>query len=526
MPKIKTNSRTTNTIVNFSSSIVGQLLTLVLQFVVRTVFIQTLGKSYLGIGGLFSNILSMLSLVELGVGSAILYKLYDPIEHKDEQRIAILMRFYKYAYRIIGIAVAIIGACLIPFLPFLIKDSDKLKSLGLNISVIFSLYLLKSVTSYLFFAFKSALIKANQKEYYVTIVGYITTVVGSVLQIVCLKLLSNFIVYISISIFQTILLNIICGFIADKMYPYINAKGIPRLPASEVKEIFKDCGALFLYKINSVVVKATDNLVLSILMGLDMVALYSNYYVFYTTINTLFSKIYNSVSHSLGSLHAAKSGDHEYEIFGFVMLIAAIMGGTSCVGILVCSNEFVEQWIGTEWVIDQPFSILMGLELFTLSIRAALAKYRSTMGLFQQSKFRPVAGMIINLVVSVVGVKLWGICGVLIGTLAADWFAFMWMDPLIVHKYGFNSRYPLRVYYFKLMRNLVVVLAVGFLDKFICENFVVGYGWLSIIIHALVCAVTVPAALFAVSYQSKEGKHLHSFVNNYFKRLKKRMKNG
>ena len=147
---VKEHSRTTNTIYNFSTSMGGQLITIVMHFAVRTVFVHTLGKSYLGIGGLFSNILTMLSLAEFGVGSAIIFKLYKPIAEHDHHRIAVLMKFYKVVYRLIGLAVALIGVILIPFLPFLIKDYDRLISLHINAEIIFLLYLLKSVSSYLF----------------------------------------------------------------------------------------------------------------------------------------------------------------------------------------------------------------------------------------------------------------------------------------------------------------------------------------------------------------------------------------
>lgn len=522
MAKTTTASRTQNTIYNFISSIGGQLLTIVMQFAVRTVFIHTLGKSYLGISGLFSNILSMLSLAELGVGSAILYKLYDPIEQKDEKRIAMLMGFYKTAYRVIGLAVAVIGVCLIPFLPMLIKDADQLDALHLKLPLIFCLYLLNSVSSYLFFAYKSAIIKANQKEYCITMVGYVTTIVGGIVQIVLLKQFCNFTVYLFVQIAQNIILNVICGRMADRMYPYINAKPVPKLPFSEIKEVFKDCGALFLYKINAVVMKATDNLVLSAFMGLDMVALYSNYYIFYTIISNLLNRLFNAVSHSIGSLHASKSDAHEYEVFEIVMLIAGILGGTAFVGIFCCSNELIGQWIGGSWVIEQPFPFLMGMELFTLAVRAALAKYRSAMGLFRQSKYRPVVGMLINLVVSLIGVKVWGICGVLVGTLAADWITFMWLDPLIVHKYGFEGKYSLKRYFFKFARNFAVALGVGFLDYWICQRVFVGFGWLSIAAHTVICAVTVPIALCMATWRSAESAQLRKLIVTYAERIMRR----
>ncbi len=517
----KENSRLTNTIFNFTSSIGGQLITIIMQFAVRTVFIKTLGKSYLGINGLFSNVLTMLSLAELGVGSAILYKLYKPIAENDHKRIAVLMKFYKTVYRYIGIAVAIIGLCLIPFLPYIIKDGGKLEKLGINMSFLFCLYLFKNVSSYLFFAYKTAIVKANQKEYLLNIINYFFTVGISLVQIVALLIYPNFTLYVFFMIAEVILQNIVGGILSDKMYPYIKNAGDDKLSREEAVGIFKDCGALFLYKINGVVLNATDNIVISMFLGIDYVGLYSNYYIFYTTIRTLFSKIFNSVSHSIGNLHASNQGEHEYEIFKSINLITAILGATAGVGVFVCADELVNVWIGDQWLINQPFALLMGFQIFTYAYRLVLSKFRTTMGLFRQAKFRPVAGMIINIVVSVALVNGLGIDGVLIGTIIADWTTLMWFDPVIVYKYGFKGKYKVSEYFLKLAFNVLVTGAVGALDFFICKNVLVGFGWISVIFHAIVCAVTVPTILVLCYAKSEEGKYLLKVGGRYVKKFKK-----
>lgn len=519
----KKNSRTTNTLFNFTSSIGGQFFTIIMQFITRTVFIYTLGKSYLGINGLFSNILTMLSLAELGVGSAILFKLYEPIAREDHHRIAILMKFYKTVYRGIGIAVAIIGLCLIPFLPFLINDYDRLQTLHINPVFIFILYLLQSVCSYLFFAYKSAIIKANQKEYLINLISYGFTVGSAAVQIIFLLLFRNFEIYVIISVLTIITQNIACAKLSDRMYPYINEKTGDKLAWDEVKGVFKDCSALFLYKLNNVVLKATDNIILSKFIGLEIVGMYSNYYVFYTTIRTLFNKVFNSVSHSLGNLHTSKNKKHEYQIFEAVNLITVILGSTPCIGIFLVANEFVYAWIGPEWMIAQPFSLLMGLELYTLSLRLMLSKYRTTMGLFQQAKFRPLVGMIINLVLSVLFVNYFGICGVLSATLIADWTTFIWYDPLVVHKYGFGPGFSVIRYYFKNLKYLAVVALVGVVDWMICTHFLVGMGWISVIAHAIICGVTVPGALIGISIRTPEGQYVYKLGMGYVRKITKKL---
>jgi len=520
----KQHSRTRNTIYNFTTSIGGQLVTTAMQFVVRTVFINTLGKSYLGIGGLFSNILSMLSLTEFGVGTAILFKLYDPIARHDHHRVAVLMKFYKTVYRGIGLVIALLGAAVIPLLPYLIKDFGKLQGLGLNAGLIFGIYLLKTVSSYLFFAYKSAIIKADQKQYLINLVSYLFTIGGAVAQILCLVLYPKFEIYVMISVLEVIVQNVVVAIMANRMYPFINEQTEDQLEKKEILEIFKDCGALFLYKLNTVVLKATDNIVISSFIGLEMVGMYSNYHVLYTTIHTMFSRIFNAVGHSLGNLHTTHDLKHEYEVFEIVNLVTAILGGTAFVGLFCVSDELVTQWVGKEWVIAPPFSLLIGLEVYTLASRVALARYRTTMGLFQQAKWRPVAGMLINLIVSVLLVNVWGICGVLVGTLAAEWLVFMWFDPLIIHKYGFQNYKNVSSYYRRLVLYTVTSLAVGGVDWLICRHFFTGHGWFSVIVHMIICGVTTPAALIGIMYKRQEGQYMIKMVRRSWKKTLKRLR--
>lgn len=512
-------SRTQNTIYNFSTSVLGQFLTVVMQFLVRTVFISTLGKSYLGINGLFSNILTMLSLAEFGVGGAILFQLYEPLAKGNRHRITLLMRLYKRAYTCIGGIVALLGLCLIPFLPLLINGYDKLAALGINAVFIFVLYLLQSVSSYLFWAYKTAIIQADQKGYIINVISYVFTAAASVLQMISLVLIRSFEFYVFLSIVSVLGQNYVSARMADRLYPYINDPTEEQISSKEVVSMLKDCGALFLYKLNGVVLKATDNIVISVFLGLETVGMYSNYYVFYTTINTFLSKVFNAISHSLGNLHTTKNIKHEYLVFETTNIITVILGGTACVGISLVADEFVEAWIGSGWLIPQPFSLLMGVELYTLTFRVLLDKYRNTMGLFQQAKFRPLAGMLINLIVSVLLVKRIGICGVLVGTIIADWTTIMWFDPMIIHQYGFKNEYPVARYYWKNIKYLTIIALTAVLDRSICAHLLTGVGWMSVIAHAGICGITVPCAVIICTLGTDEGKYMRTLIIREVKKL-------
>ena len=497
-------SRIKNTVYNFVTSIGGQFLTIFLQFLVRTIFVKSLGKEYLGINGLFSNVLQMLSLAELGVGSAILFKLYDPLAKNDKKRIAILLKFYKYVYRIIGVVIIVIGLSIMPFLRFIVSDYDSLKQLNINAFLIYLLFLAKTVVSYFFFAYKKAIVSADQNDYKLNINMYLVSFVSSIFQIIVLILFKSFILYVVVSIVAVLLQNYLNALVASKLYPYIDTCYDEKLDKKEIKNIFKDCSALLLYRINSVVLTATDNIIISMFLGLSTVALYSNYYILYNTIDSLFGKMFDSVLHSLGNLHTTNNIKKEYTIFKTINFIAVLLGTTAGIGIALVSNEFINSWIGANWIIVQPFSMLMGIEIFGLAIRQFLSKYRSAMGLFQQAKYRPVFGMIINLIVSLLLVNYLGICGVLIGTIVADWLTIMWYDPYIIYKYGLKNKFSVSNYYLKNFIYIILAIISGFCCYILCNNIFINLGWISVIIHSFSILFIIPFIFVVFFIRSDE----------------------
>lgn len=246
------NSRTKNSSLNLASTFGQQLLNMALRFAVRTVFVYTLGKSYLGINGLFADILSMLSLAEFGFDAAIGYKLYRPLVERDERAIRMYLKFFKQVYRVVSGVILGLGLLLIPALPMLIKDYDRLGELGINAVLIYVIYLLQSVSSYLFFAYRSAVIKADQKSYILNVVSGLVDIVMSLVQIAILLIWHNYIAYIMALIGFNIVRNLISARIATARYPDYFAGETDALPRQEIKEIFKDCSALFVFKVDNV----------------------------------------------------------------------------------------------------------------------------------------------------------------------------------------------------------------------------------------------------------------------------------
>lgn len=514
------NRRLKNSVYNLLSGVFGQLLQTVLKFVVRTVFIKTLGSQYLGINGLFSDILTLLSITELGLDTAINTRLYKPLAEGNKNKVRLLVKFFKNVYFVIGVVIIVLGCCLIPFLPRLIKDYNSLLVIGINLVLIYCLYLFQNASSYLFFAYKSCVIKADQKSYILELAQMAVCIISNICQIVVLIVSKSFILYTILLILFTILTNLVNAIIAQKMYPDVFASTNESLSNQEMKEIFKDCGALFIYKVNGVVTRATDNLVLSTFIGITIVGIYSNYLLLYNTINRLLTRFYESCKASMGNVYATEDISKSYLLFEAMNFLTFIFYGTACTGIAVVSNEFIGLWLGVKYVLEQPIPLLLGISILFAGIRNHLGQIRNISGAFRQMWYRPVLGIIINLVVSIVLVQFWGISGVLIGTIVSNVFTNYLMDPIIIYRYSFKEFRTVKNYYINTLSYFCVISFTLCLDYILCSIICMNNSVISLILHIIICGFSVPTAFIMIYHNTEYGKYLIQKMLSILKRKK------
>jgi O-antigen/teichoic acid export membrane protein len=511
-------SRVKNSFKNALSSTLGEFLSIILKFITRSIFIHALGTQYLGINGLFTNILTILSLSELGVGTAITYNLYKPIAERDTEKIKVLMKFYRQTYTVIGILVAVLGMILLPFLPLIIRDD-----LGIiNINLIFIIYLMQSVSSYLFFAYKGALIKAQQKEYVINVLGYYFSIATSIIQIITLLLIKSFTLYIFIVVVTNILKNLVIAIKVNRLYPYLKEKTDGRLSKEELKQIGENVFAILLYKINTVVLNATDNIVLSMFIGLNIVGLYSNYLLIITTIKAFLSKFYQAIGASVGDLHVKDQKEHEYFIFRCLNFFTVYAYGIAAVGTFVTANLFISSWIGHVFTLSQTFVLLISIELYMSGLNRLMITYRNSMGLFKQAKYRPVVGSIINLALSLYLVQFMGINGVIIGTIVANLLTYIWFDPYVVMKFGFEK--PAMEYYLINIKYLMIVIISGVISYLASTTFQIQ-GMRSFITYGLFSVLISMALMYLAFGRSPEYKYFVTLVNRFLGSFVRRLRN-
>ena len=509
---MKERSRTYNSMRNVIVSVGVQIGTLLINFISRTVFIKILGAEYLGINGLFTNVLTLLSLAELGVGNAIIYSMYKPIANKDENKIAALMGFYKNVYRKIAIIVLVLGIVLIPFLKYIVNTDSEIEDLYLY----YLLFLTNTVASY-FFIYKSSMINADQKMYIQKIYYFVQIVIQFILQVIVLIITHNFLLYLAVQIICTIGNNIALSKKADKLYPYINNK--VNLSKKEKKSIYSNVNAMFIYKISGTILNNTDNILISILVGTVWVGYYSNYFMIISAILSMGTLLFSSFTASIGNLNASTQTDKKIEIFNQLNLLAFLIFGFFMIGLGNLFDDFITLWIGKEFILDKLTTISIAINFYIQGVLNPIWIYRDTTGLFKDTKWMSIVLAIINLVLSIILGRMIGLAGILMATFISRILTSYWYQPYMLYKNIFKM--SSKEYFLKQVKyNAVLIIT------YIIVNIILSYiPQLSIPMFILkgilVFIITVIIFTLAI-YKDEETRTL---LNNYIIPIMKKIKN-
>lgn len=386
------NSRVKNTTRNSIIAAVSKIFIFILQFICRTIFIKVLSTDYLGVNGLFTNILTMLSFAELGIGSAIIYKLYKPIAKNDKEEIKKYLAFYRKAYIFIGIIILSIGLMIIPLLKYIIKEIPDIKE---NIYYIYILFLINSTISY-FFTYKKSIIIGYQKEYITTIINFVITLIQNIVQIIALIITKNYILYLIIQIICTFLDNFISSIIANKIYPFIKDKKYTKISKEEERNIFKDVKSLILYKLGYSLSNGTDNIIISAYIGVSEVGLLSNYTTITNAISSFLSAFSNAFTASVGNLNAGDDVKKQEKVYYELLHISFWVYGVVSTLVIILINDFINLWLGKEYLLNILVAIILGVNMYIDGMRFVNYTFRTTMGIFKEGRMIPIISAIVN----------------------------------------------------------------------------------------------------------------------------------
>ena len=502
------DNRTSNSLKNIKIGITNKLITMILSFVSRRLFIQYIGIEYLGINGLFAEILGVLSLADLGFGTAMTYSFYGPIAKNDTRKISALLRYYKTVYNVIAAAVAVLGLSLVPFLKYIVKTKSDIPYLELYYIV----FLADIVVSYLY-VYKSTIIYASQKQYIVSQYQIYISLSKTLIQLIIVMLTQNYLLYILVGVFTTLANNLLVSYKASQLYPEIKEKY--ELESAEKKNIFNNLGSMFLYKLSGTLLNSTDNTLISTLCGTVFVGYYANYKTITTNVNAFVTIIFSSLTASIGNLIVTADEKNRYKIFKTMQMVSFFMATLSIVCMYHLLHEFmVVIWLGTDKYLFDKFTFMSILLNFYLAITLQpLWSYREATGLYRKTRYIMVAAAIINLILSVILGLKFGVGGIILASFIAKIVTYVWYEPKLLFSGYFNQR---ALYYFIDQAGNVVVLAISLAISYFCVRGIVVTGVISWCIKAAICTVIVCIVFFVRYFKTEEFKYI---ADKFMKRI-------
>lgn len=500
--------RTKNTIRNILFNVLNLLVPGILGFICRRIFVATLGTAYLGLTSLIINILSMLSLVELGIGTAIVYSLYAPLANENWDESSALVKLYAKIYRVLAQIVAVVGLLVVPFLGVFVKHSVNVHFA----QFLFVLYLLDTVEAYLF-SHKRSLLNADQKSYIATSVDMVFRITVNIAQIVALAITKSLVVYVAIQITCNLVGNLTVNWIVDKKYKHILSIRGQDLAPGITKTIIRNVKALFMHRIGELCLGSTASLVLSYFLNLSVVGIYNNYCMVIAVFNSIVVQIFTAMTASFGNLISTESSEHTYEKFRVAYFMNFCLVSTMTVMLYSQLNPFIQLWLGKGCLVHLLAYHLFIFNFYTMGMRSSIGSFKMAGGIYYQDRYAPLIESILNLSVSIILVKHLGLAGVLLGTIISNCLVPVWVQPYMVYKYVFGKSLIeyIKIYLFYAMLTCVALIAVHF------GNLPINPSWIELILTTTMLVLFMFILYFLIFYRTKEMQYL--VVRNFGRTL-------
>lgn len=453
--------KTKATLYNSITNLCLYFVTILVGIVNRQAIIQILGIEYQGINSLFSNVLSMLSIAELGIGAAIVYHLYQPLEEGDVETLKALMLFYRKCYYVIAAVVLSIGIVFIPFLHFFITENPTQYS----ISFIYCFFLVDVVISYLF-TFKRSILIADQKNYIITLCDIVFQLAVKIGQAIILLLSKSFVGYLIFMVLCRMAENLAINIIANRTYGFLNSKVACPLSKEILTDIRKKVSGAFFHKIGNFVVLGTDNLLISRFLGLATVGVYSNYYLVINSIQSICSKTLTAATASVGHMLTEKNEQKSQQIFNQLLILNGFLVTVGASGIYCIATPFISLTFGDEYTVSQFTLFILSLNMYLQGTRTVYSVFKEAAGILYEDRFIPLLESFINIVSSVLFVKWCGLAGIFLGTIVSTMILYTYTFPVLVAKRLLNI--SLKRYWKNFFWMLATVLLTLCLTKRIC----------------------------------------------------------
>lgn len=441
---------------NIKYSAITYILTYILKFAVRFAFIKNLSIEILGINGLFGNILAMLSFAEMGIGPAIVYSLYKPLAEKDFKTVKSLMDLFKKAYCSIGCIIFVLGILILPWINIFIKNDAEIE----HLKIYYLIFLVNTSISY-FYSYKASLLQADQKQYICSYYHGVFQIVLSIIQIVLLVVFQNYVLYILSMCIFTFLENYYLAKKVDLLYPFLKLKNSETLDMAIKDNIIQNVKAMVIHRFSNTISYYSGNVIISKIIGLAEVGLYSNYVLGITVLESLAAQMVSATTATIGNMVVIDDDNKKVKIFKVMEFVVAWEAMLMSVGIFILLDDFILLWLGKEYVFAKYITLSLAVSFYFRFMRRAILVFRDAYGLYWQDRYKSVAEMFINIGLSTYLTINYGIIGVIWGGIISNLLTNFWIEPYVLFKNGLKIKfrdYLKRYFCFGLVTTIIYII--------------------------------------------------------------------
>lgn len=499
--------RMRNSFFNSMSSVLVLFTSTILSFVLRTYFIKILGEQCLGLDGLYTNILSLLSISELGFAMVISFSLYKPLAEKNQDKINKLMSFYKDIYRIMAFIVLGISIVFLPFLKFMVKDY----TVNYNIYFIYLLYVGDSVFSY-FTSYKAILIEADQKKYLLTPIRIVFNVLTYGLQFIILLLTKNLVYYLVVRLVFRQFENIAINIFVSKRYPDVDFNCKKKVDKEDIDKIKENVNGVLFHKLGNYAVNGTDNILISSIINISVAGLYTNYLSLITIIKSLINGVITSATSSFGNLNVTDSIETKYNIFNIINFVCFFVTGMFTIGIYFLMNVFIEIWIGSSFLLNSSCVFFIAINFYLISMLQPIDTVKNSTGLYYIDRFVPIVQAIINLVLSFLLGRIFGLVGILASTTISYLVTVSWSKVIVIYKHVFEK--SVSYYFKKQFLNILTLFMSVLILHFIYSRISIQNLYILFLVKGFLAVFIFTIVFGLFNFKTKEW---HFFINCFKK---------
>lgn len=501
--------RTKKAIINSSVNMIAFIIAVLPNFIIRKVFLDALGSDMVGLNALFTNIISWLSIAEMGIGVAIIYSLYKPYEEENYDVVRSYIKFYGETYRKIGFLMLIAGLTFTPFIGFFINGNVNLSVAKLA----FILFLINSVISY-WFSHKLCVLNVAQEAYKITIGTTISKLVIVIIQYIMLKVHPSFILFITIQLVINIVYFIIINVYTNQKHPWLRLE-TKNLDVVKRNKLLKNIKAMFMHKIGALAVNCTDNIVISKFVGLTELANYSNYNMIIGTFQSMIRQALTGLTASIGSMLVESTNEKAYETHKKMFFMNFWIISFLTISLYNTINQFIVLWVGEQYLLDNLTLNVLLINFYFFSMRGSVEQFQNASGKFYEDRYASIFEAVVNLISSLILVKYIGISGVFIGTLISNFTVIFWTKPYVVYKYVFEEKlYKYFIMYFKYLTLATIPFMITNYLTYSLKNI---YDFKSFILNCLINIIVINIVYIMMFYRSNEFKYYKKLCLGFLK---------